>query len=151
MSMQYSIINKCVNKYRIVFLKVLGSKIGKNVKAYGSFTVLKHENLEIGDNCTINEGVHINCRNKVIIGKSVRLSTNTQIHTGKLNLNTDPRIHTSEAIIIKDNVWIASGVIISAGVTINENSVIGANSVIINDVEENSFYAGNPAKKIKDL
>ena len=100
--------------------------------------------------CCINI-CRINCRNKVIIGKSVRLSTNTQIHTGKLNLNTDPRIHTSEAIIIKDNVWIASGVIISAGVTINENSVIGANSVIINDVEENSFYAGNPAKKIKDL
>jgi acetyltransferase-like isoleucine patch superfamily enzyme len=146
--------NKCqklINKMRICNLKLLGAKIGSNVKSYGRFTVMNAANLTIGDNSTLNEGVHINCRDKVRIGKGVRISTNVQIHTGKLIINSYPRIHTKAPIIIEDNVWIASGSVISAGVKIGKNSVIGANSVVLKDVESNSFYAGNPAKKIKNL
>ena len=152
MSIHTYIHNKCqnfINKIRIYKLKFLGAKIGNNVKSYGRFTVMNAVNLTIGDNSTLNEGVHINCRDKVNIGKWVRISTNVQIHTGKLIINSFPRVHTKAPIIIEDNVWIASGCVISAGVKIGQNSVIGANSVILKDVEANSFYAGNPAKKIK--
>ena len=147
----YNKIERIINKYRIYKLKFLGATIGKNVKSFGRFTVINPANLVMGDNSTLNEGVHINCRDKVFIGKGVRLSTNVQIHTGKLIINTFPRIHTKASVTIEDNVWIASGAIISAGVRIGKNSVIGANSVVIKDVDENSFYAGNPAKKIKSL
>lgn len=61
-------------------------------------------------------------------------------------LDEKPRKHhVSKSVIIKDNVWIASGCVISAGVTIGENSVI------ISDVSGGGFYAGNPAKLIKYL
>jgi len=142
---------KFINKMRIFHLKLLGAKIGSDVKSYGRFTVMNASNLTIGDNSTLNEGVHINCRDKVNIGKWVRISTNVQIHTGKLIINSFPRVHTKAPIIIEDNVWIASGVVISAGVQIGKNSIIGANSVVIRDVEPNCFYAGNPAKKIRKL
>jgi maltose O-acetyltransferase len=132
-------------------LKILGAKIGDNVKSFGRFTVMNEKNLEIGDNSTLNEGVHINCRDSVKIGKGVRISTNVQIHTGKLIIDSFPRIHTKAPIIIEDNVWIASGTVISAGVTIGKNSIVGANSVITKNVEADSFYAGNPAKKIQGL
>jgi maltose O-acetyltransferase len=112
---------------------------------------MKAKNLTIGDNSTINENVVINCRDIVVIGSNCHLSPNVQIHTGKLNLNEFPRKHTSDKIVIEDNVWIATGSVISAGITIFRNSVIGANSVVINNVDRNCFYAGNPAKKIKDL
>jgi maltose O-acetyltransferase len=125
--------------------------IGQNVKAYGRFIVINSSNLAIGNNSTLNEGVHINCRDKVTIGKGVRISTNVQIHTGKLIIDSYPRVHIKAPITIEDNVWIASGTIISAGVTIGKNSVVGSNSVVLNDIEENSFYAGNPAKKIRGL
>jgi len=152
MSIHTYIHNKCqnfINKIRIYKLKFLGAKIGNNVKSYGRFTVMNAVNLTIGDNSTLNEGVHINCRDKVNIGKGVRISTNVQIHSGKLIIDSFPRVHTKAPIIVEDNVWIASGCVISAGVKIGQNSVIGANSVILKDVEANSFYAGNPAKKIK--
>ena len=124
---------------RIKRLKILSVKIADNVKSFGRFTVMNEKNLEIENNSTLNEGVHINCRDSVKIGKGVRISTNVQIHTGKLIMEANPRVY----VIIEDNVWIASGTIISAGVT------IGKNSIITKDVEANSFYAGNPAKKIK--
>jgi len=147
----YKMINEVLNKLRIITLKLRGAKIGDNVRSYGPFSVVKAEKLIIGDRTTINDGVHFNCRDFIFIGRECRISTNVQLHTGRLILNEQPRVHTQSPIIIEDNVWIASGSVISSGVRIGKNSVIGANSVVLSDVKSNSFYAGNPAKKIKDI
>lgn len=147
----YIYIDRYLNRLRILFLKLRGAKIGKGVKSFGSFRVLNAKNLKIGNYSTINEGVFINCRNKVIIGEHCHISGNVQIHTGKLILEEIPRKHSSKEIIIESNVWLAAGCIISSGVTISKNSVIGANSVVINNIESNCLYAGNPAIKIKEL
>ncbi len=142
---------KAINKMRILAIKLRGATVGKNVKAYGRFTIMNPENFSIGDNSTVNEGVHINCRAKIKIGQGVRLSTNVQIHSGKLIIDSYPRVHTSEPITIEDNVWIASGTIISSGVVIGKNTIVGANSVVTKNLEPNCFYAGNPVQKIRDL
>ena len=83
--------------------------------------------------------------------KNVHISTNVQIHTGKLVLDFHPKMHTKEKIKIDDNVWIAFSTVISAGFHIGENSIIDANSVVNKNVEKNSFYAGNPAKFIRRI
>lgn len=59
-------------------------------------------------------------------------------------------MYSSKEIIIESNVWLAAGCIISSGVTISKNSV-RANSVVINNIESNCLYAGNPAIKIKGV
>lgn len=142
-------LNNLKYAFRIIFLNFIGANIKKNVKISDNVVILNPINLSIGENSIINHGVHINCRDNVTIGRGVRISTNVQIHSGRLIIDSYPRIHTKAPIIIEDNVWIASGCVVSAGVRIGQNSVIGANSVVIKDVEQNSFYAGNPAKKIK--
>tara|TARA_R110001592_G_scaffold160851_1_gene393174 strand:+ start:2940 stop:3065 length:126 start_codon:yes stop_codon:yes gene_type:complete len=38
-----------------------------------------------------------------------------------------------------------------ADVFIGDNSVVGAGSIVTKDIEANSFYAGNPAIKIRNL
>ena len=137
---------------RIFFLKLNGVKIDGKIKLYGRQTFVGDlENLSIGNGTSFNEGVHINCRDKVKIGNNVSISTYVQMHTGKLIYDSYPRKHESAPIVIEDNVWIASGVVISAGVTLGENSIIAANSVVLKDVESNSLYGGAPAKKIKSL
>lgn len=147
----YSKCLRAINMLRLALLRLRGSEIDRTVRAYGRFTVLIPENLKIGKNSTINENVHLNCRDKINIGNNVRISTSVQMHTAKLIFNVFPRTHVSAPINIGDNVWIASGSVISAGVNIGKNSIIGANSVVVNDVEADSFYAGNPAKKIKNI
>lgn len=55
-------------------------------------------------------------------------------------------------IIIGKGVWIGSGAIVIGPATIGENSVIGAGSVVLpGKYESNSFYAGYPAKYIKNI
>jgi maltose O-acetyltransferase len=46
---------------------------------------------------------------------------------------------------------LGGGVIILAGVIIGDNAVVGAGSVVTKNVDEQCFYAGNPARKIRAL
>lgn len=147
----YNRISIFVNYIRINKLRYLGATIGKQVRTYGRFTVMNARYLQIGNRVTLNEGVHINCRDRVFIGSDVRISTNVQIHTGKLNIEQSRREHVQEPIRIENNVWIASSCVISAGVTVGENSVIAAGSVVINNIPPNSMVAGVPAKVIARL
>ncbi len=147
-----SIYSMLTSKYNIFKWRLMGAKIGKNARVNGFPEVIgKLTNLTIGDNFSVNHGVHINCRGKITIGNNVTLSSKSQLHTGKLIFKQEPKLHVDAPIVLEDNVWIASGVIVSAGVRIAENSVVGANSVVTRDVEPNCFYAGNPAKKIKNI
>ncbi|MDO8316019.1 MAG: acyltransferase [Flavobacterium sp.] len=134
-----------INRIRILKLQILGGKISKGVKSYGRFTVVNAPNLIIGENSIINEGVHINCRSIVNIGKDVHLSSNVQIHTGKLQIDKLSRIHSKAPITIENNVWLASAVIVLAGVKIGENSIVAAGSVVTKDIPANSLAMGIPA------
>lgn len=49
---------------------------------------------------------------------------------------------------IGDNVFVGAKSIILPGTKIGNNTIIGAGSVIKGNVEENSVYCGNPARKL---
>lgn len=60
-------------------------------------------------------------------------------------------VGNQKAVHIGDNVFIGWGATILAGTQIGENVIIGANSVVSGEVQSNSVYAGNPARKIMSL
>lgn len=139
------------NKLRVFKQSLLGASIGKNTIAYGRFTVANPSNLIIGNQSTINEGVHLNCRDQITIGDRVHLSTNAQLHTGKLIVDKFPRYHDQAPIIIENDVWIASGVTILAGVVIGEKSVVAAGSIVTKSIPPNSLVMGVPARVVKTI
>lgn len=53
-------------------------------------------------------------------------------------------------LIIGNNVFIGGGATILGGSHIGDNVIIGANSVVSGNVDSNSVYAGNPARKPND-
>ena len=148
-----NLIMKINNLYYKLKFSFLGVTYGKNLWVDGKI-IIKGDprNIFLKNNVRLGEGLIINSRDKIVIGNDVHISCNSQLHTGYLKLEENiSRKHFSKSITIEDNVWIASGVVISAGVKIGRNSVIGANSVVTKNIESNSFYAGIPAKKIKNL
>jgi acetyltransferase-like isoleucine patch superfamily enzyme len=145
-------INRMINRMRVLKLKLFGANIGTDMRISGKIIIYGHySNLLIGNYRTINYGVLLVAADKLTIGNNVRISPYAQIHTSGLILDQYQRSHFNRPTIIKDNVWIASGAIINAGVVIGENSVIGAGAVVTKDVEPNSFYAGVPARKIRNI
>lgn len=62
----------------------------------------------------------------------------------------DPNPESWGRTVIADNVTIGSNATVLA-VTICEEVVIGAGSVVTKDITEKGIYAGNPARKLRDL
>lgn len=60
-------------------------------------------------------------------------------------------IGSSGRVTIGNNVFIGMKSTIVKGVTIGNNVIIGANSLVNKDVQDNSVYAGNPAKFIMSV
>jgi acetyltransferase-like isoleucine patch superfamily enzyme len=143
---------RAVNRLRILKLRLLGARVGRGVVTYGRFIIDGDaRQLTIGDDCGLNEGVYLNCRDQLTLGQGVKLSPYVQIHTGSLYVDRVPRDHYSKPVVIEDNVWLASGVVVSPGVTIGKNACVAAGSVVVRDLKPGWFYGGVPARPIKPL
>lgn len=109
-------------------------KIGKSCWI-GPFTIIDGSGgLSIGDNCTISVGVHLYSHDNLkqtLTGGAVEIERST--------------------LAIGNNTYIGPQSIIAKGITIGSYCVVAANSFVNSDMENNTIYAGNPAKKIGNV
>ncbi|WP_337239538.1 DapH/DapD/GlmU-related protein [Proteus faecis] len=116
--------------------------------------------LSFGDNCQLNDSVHIGAIDNIKIGNNVLIASrvfitdhqhgnyNGEKHSHPLEIAKERKL-SSMPVTINDNVWIGEGVAVLPGVTIGKNSIIGANAVVTQSVPENCIAVGIPAKVIK--
>ena len=145
-------------------LKALFASCGDNVFIEYGFHMDYGSSISLGDrtfintNCTIVDGAQMDAANpnncKIDIGADCLIGPNVQLLA--VFHDVEPRARLTKCnyvddIIIKNNVWLGGGVIVLAGVVIGENTIVGAGSVVTKSIEANSFYAGNPAVKVRNL
>lgn len=125
----YRKINK---QLAVIFNKQL------NIK-YGVYISLKAH---------IGKGVVFVHPNNIVIGKGCYIGDRTSIFQG-VTLGAKNGDYDSKYPKVEENCIIYSGAKIVGDILVKRNSIVGANSVLSSDTEENSIYAGVPAKKIK--
>lgn len=124
----------------VAYLKECGVSIGEGtwfVKPKNtSVDVQNADFIEIGENVCITDGVTILAHDwsYSVIARAFNDAPGQQKITH-----------------IGNNVFIGTHAIILMGADIGDNVIIGAGSVVTGKVEDNSVYAGNPAKKICSL
>lgn len=91
----------------------------------------------------------INIGNNVFLGMDVLITTHTHNISSREQRASNDTVF--KPVTIGDGTWIGANVTIIPGITIGSGCVIAAGSVVIRDCEDNCLYAGNPAKKIKEL
>jgi len=108
----------------------------------------------------IPRSVMFNTRSgKIVVGKNTVFGENVMVLTGKhkfiSEISSLEHLHevpeNGRDIIIGNGCYIGSGAIILGKVTIGDYAVIGAGAVVTKDVPPRTFYAGVPARKVKDL
>ena len=113
--------------------------------------------LKIGNRTTI-ESAELACTepNSIIeIGENCMFSKEIEVRTGDshsvLDSTTNERLNFAKNIKIADRVWVGAHVKILKGAYINSDVVVGIGSVVTGNkpLENNSIYAGFPAKCIK--
>ena len=96
--------------------------------------------IKMGNKVNVQDGAIIHATYKkspTNIGNNVSIGHNAIVH----------------GCTIKDNVLIGMGAIVMDDVVIESNAIVGAGAIVTKGthIESGSVYAGNPAKKIKDL
>lgn len=118
---------------------------------------LRKKGIIIGNNCTIynpkNTIVDYQNPQAITIGNYVRIADGVKILTHDYSLSvvagvTGDVIGSVKPVAIGNNVFIGMNAIILNNVSIGNNVIIGAGSIVTHDCEDNSVYAGNPAKRI---
>jgi acetyltransferase-like isoleucine patch superfamily enzyme len=122
----------------IKFAVVIGVKVGGNCRiirpnsgTFGSEPYL----VDIGDNVTVAKGVEF-----------ITHDGSLQIFRAK-----EPLIELFDKVTIGDNVFVGVNSVLLPGTTIQNNVIVGAGSIVKGILEENSVYAGVPAKYICSL
>ena len=117
--------------------------------------------MHFGEDCQINDYVHIVAMENISIGNNVLMASHVFISDNSHGSykcdfrDSDPRIPPTERayatspIKIGNNVWIGEGVMIMPGVTIGDGCVIGAHSIVSKSIPNNSIAVGTPAKVVK--
>jgi len=140
-------------------LKALFHSCGESVFIEYGFHIDYGDSIVIGDrtfintNCTIVDAAK-EAQGNIHIGSDCLIGPNVQLLAVSHDMKPSKRLakaNYADDIIIGNNVWLGGSVIVLAGVSIGDNSVVGAGSVVTKNIEANSFYAGNPAVKIRDL
>lgn len=107
--------------------------------------------LEVGAHTRIN-GAHLGVRQKLVIGKNVRIAPYSLLldsdYHDLRNRQNDGR---TGAIIIEDDVWIATRSLILKNVRIGKGAVVAAGSVVTKDVAPYTVVGGSPARFIKEI
>lgn len=120
---RFSLLISWLNRFLFSTWIPSSSTIGKNFKAgYWGLGIVIHNNVKIGDNCTIGQNV--------TIGRN-------------FGDNKVPRLG--------NNIYIGAGSAIFGEISIGDNVIIGANSLVNKTIPPNTIWAGNPAKRIREL
>ncbi len=134
--------------WRNFILRVMGARIGKNVKIYPSAKIMFPWLLEIGDNSTISWDVKVYNLGYSKIGSNTMISQYSHLCGGTHDFRSKDFTLLRTGFTIGNNVWIAADAFVGPGIKVNDGAVVGARAVVTKDVPEKTIVAGNPAKNV---
>ncbi|MGG6893101.1 sugar O-acetyltransferase [Rhizobium sp. BR 315] len=136
---------------RALFSELIGKEVDESFVLIPPFYTAGGNEIRVGHNVFVNQNCTFYDLGGLDIGDDVMIGPNVSIITIGHPLEPSQRraITIGKPIVIKRNVWIATGATIVGGVTVGENSVVAAGSVVTKNVPPNSLVGGNPARVIR--
>lgn len=136
---------------RGIFYRMMFKSCGKSLLIYPDAYIVFSERISVGEQVSINTGVHIDGQGGLTIGNFIMIGPNCVIVTiGHGYKRTDIPMYAQPfeygPIVIEDDVWIGASAVISPGVRIGRGSIIAAGAVVVKDVPPFSVFGGVPAK-----
>ncbi|BAU55750.1 acetyltransferase [Mucilaginibacter gotjawali] len=110
--------------------------------------------IQIGENVSIEQNVHLTCADKIIIGSNTAIASNvtiTDINHCYTDINLPPEKQPLQvnAVTIGTNCKIYNNAVILPGTILGTHNIVGANSVVSGVFPDYCVIAGAPAKIVK--
>ncbi len=124
-------------------------KEGKQLSARAVSQLARHfTGIEIHPGATIGKGLFIDHGMGVVIGETAEIGDNCTIYQGVTLGGTGKDVGKRHPTL-GDNVMIGAGAKVLGPVKVGSNSKIAANAVVLREVPENSTAVGIPAKVVR--
>lgn len=135
----------CPNRFRIMFLRIFGARIGAGVLIRHQVKIHWPWKLEVGANSWIGEEVWVLNLERVTIGSNTCISQGVLICTGSHDRRSPTFEFDNAPIVIGDSVWVAARATVLRGTRIGDGVTIGATVVATGDVPpETTLLASEP-------
>ncbi|QRR31104.1 acyltransferase [Pseudomonas simiae] len=130
--------------------------------AISQYLTFKYQpQVDIGENFSASDHLHIACCNKITIGRNVLMGSKIHItdhshgaYSGENQSSPyetpfERKLASSGPVTIGDNVWIGDNVVVLPNTSIGNGSIIGANSIVTKDIPSHVIAVGCPARVVK--
>lgn len=133
---------------RLVIEKSGRVHLGKHIVSDGRLVIVVDKNAElfIGDGVYFNENVMISCKKNIKIDSGCKFGPNVKVFDNDHKFDAERGVgeeHTSAAISIGKNCWIATNCVILKGTTIGDNCVIGAGVIAHGTIPASSIVTAS--------
>lgn len=141
--------------FRRFSYRLAGIRIGRGSTIHTGAKFYRPENIKIGEDTIIGEGVVLDGRDKLTIGDHVDFASEVMIYNSQHDVQSPDFHAVYQPVEIGDYVFIGPRAIILPGINIGKGAVVAAGAVVTKDVNPFEIVGGVPAKVIgerkKDL
>jgi putative colanic acid biosynthesis acetyltransferase WcaF len=135
--------------WRNFLLRCFGARI-RSARFHPSVRVWAPWLLEVGEQVTVAEGVHLYNAYGITLGDRVILSQGAFLCTASHDYNEPTYPLTGGRIVVADDCWVAAEAFLAPGVRVGEGAVVGARACVFKDVAPWTVVGGNPACVLKE-
>lgn len=126
----------------------------KTILNGANFIIDSGSSIQVGANTTFSRvSLRAEGAASIVIGNDCMFSSDVYVRTcdghGIFSISEKKLLNSASDVVIEDNVWVGRFAKINKGVRVGQSSIIGQASLVTKNVDNNSLYAGLPAKKIK--
>jgi acetyltransferase-like isoleucine patch superfamily enzyme len=112
--------------------------------------IYERASVHLGPKCFLN-GCQISAKEGVSVGLGSMIGPGARVYDADQHPFDADTPERQAAVVICEDVWVASDTTVLRGVTIGSHSIIGARSVVTRDIPEHTLAAGSPAKPVGDV
>lgn len=138
--------------------------IGRNVRVRNGLRIeaidaLRQPRIAIGDNCNVEQDVHIVCSGEIVIGRDCSITARCAIvdtshpFEGIGDAKIGDQLNPEAAFVhIGDGCFLGIGAVIQPNVRLGRRCIVGSNAVVRpGDYPDGSVLAGVPAKIVRRI
>lgn len=139
---------------RTKIMRAIGFPFDKDVSIWPGAS-FRSKKITIGAGVFINVGFFYDGYDTLWIGDNVRIGQFVRVLTATHAIGPPHQRGlidvVGKPVRIENGCWIGACVTILPGVTVAPGCVLATNSVLIESTEPNGLYAGNPARRTREL
>ncbi|HZY79659.1 MAG TPA: putative colanic acid biosynthesis acetyltransferase [Cyclobacteriaceae bacterium] len=137
--------------WRNMILRLMGAKLGKNVRVFPTTKITFPWLLTTGDNVVISWNVRVYNLGTITIGSGTVVSQHAHLCGGTHDHRSPDFTLLRTGLTIGSKCWIAADAFVGPGVVIGDRAIVGARAVVVHNVEPRTIVAGNPAKVVGNI